>query len=119
MSENQEFYDNLDVRANYFAHRRRPDNPNDALERPLFLELAGQLANLDMIDLGCGDASFGQEALFQGARSYRGLEASQTMVDMARQVLANTPGEVVHERIEAWQAQSEQADLVSSRLALN
>lgn len=48
MSEDRAFYDNLDVRANYLAHRDRTDNPNDTLERPIFLELAG---NLDIFDL--------------------------------------------------------------------
>ncbi|MBE9182102.1 methyltransferase domain-containing protein [Oculatella sp. LEGE 06141] len=119
MPEDEAFYDNPDVRARYLAHRAQPDNPNTTLERPLFLSLAGDLSNLDIVDLGCGDAAFGQEALRQGARSYTGIEASQAMVDVARQVLANTPGKVDHNRIETWQAQSEQADLVSSRLALN
>ena len=118
MSRDQEFYDNPDVRAKYLAHRARPDNPNDALERPLFLELAGNLSNLDIVDLGCGDAAFGREALRQGARSYTGIEVSKTMVHIARQTLANTSGKVYLKSIETWQAQDE-ADLVSSRLALN
>ncbi|RUT06392.1 methyltransferase [Dulcicalothrix desertica PCC 7102] len=93
--------------------------PNDALERPLFLELTGNLTNLDIIDLGCGDASFGSYALLQGARSYEGIEVSSSMVDIARQTLAGTSGKVRHESIETWRAKSEQVDLVSSRLALN
>jgi hypothetical protein len=39
MSEHKEFYDNLDVRAKYIARRTQPDNPNDTLERPIFLNL--------------------------------------------------------------------------------
>jgi SAM-dependent methyltransferase len=108
-----------EVRERYLAHRERPDNPNDAIERPLFLELAGDLADLDILDLGCGDARFGREALEMGARSYLGIEASQAMVDMARAMLAGTAGRVRHERIEAWRAGGIQADVVSSRLALN
>lgn len=119
MPGNHEFFDNPDVRSRYLAHRTQPDNPNDALERPLFLELAGNLNQRDIVDLGCGDAAFGREALLQGARSYTGIEASQAMVDLAQQTLANTLGRVYHQRIETWQAQSEQADLVSSRLALH
>jgi SAM-dependent methyltransferase len=113
------FYDNPEVRANYLAHRTQPDNPNDALERPLFLELAGNLNNLDIVDLGCGDAAFGKEALLQGARSYTGIEVSQAMANLARQTLASASGQIHHEKIETWRAQTEQADLVSSRLALN
>jgi SAM-dependent methyltransferase len=119
MPKDEAFYDNPEVRANYLAHRTRPDNPNDALECPLFLELAGNLSNLDIVDLGCGDASFGKEALLQGARSYTGIEVSKAMVDIAHQTLANTSGKVHHESIETWRTPGEQADLVSSRLALN
>jgi SAM-dependent methyltransferase len=119
MPGDREFFDNPDVRTYYLAHRARSDNPNDTLERPLFLELAGNLSNLDIVDLGCGDAAFGQAALLEGARSYIGIDISEAMVDIARQTLADTSGEVYHESIETWRAQDEQADLVSSRLVLN
>ncbi|MFB2838681.1 hypothetical protein [Floridanema evergladense] len=69
MPGNQEFFDNPEVLARYLAHRDRPDNPNNTLERPIFLELAGNLSNLDIVDLGCGNADFGQQALLQGAHS--------------------------------------------------
>lgn len=119
MSEHEEFYDNPEIGARYFAHRIQPDNPNNTLERPIFLDLAGSLNQLDIIDLGCGDASFGKEALLQGAHSYIGIESSQAMVDLALAMLTNTSGKVHHTRIENWKAQSGQADLVSSRLALH
>jgi SAM-dependent methyltransferase len=41
------------------------------------------------------------------------------MVDIACQTLANTSGKLHHESIETWRAKGEQADLVSSRLALH
>lgn len=119
MPEDREFYDNPDARRNYLAHRDYPDNPINTLERPIFLELVGNLTNLDIVDLSCGDATFGQAALLQGARSYIGIDISQAMVDIARQTLANTSGKVTHASIEIWRSQDEQADLVSSRLALN
>ncbi|MGJ3245185.1 MAG: class I SAM-dependent DNA methyltransferase [Elainellaceae cyanobacterium] len=119
MAENEAFYDNPDALAQYRAHRSKPDNPNNTLERPVFLELAGNLTNLEIIDLGCGDASFGREALRKGAKSYTGIEISEVMVAIAQQTLANTPGRVHHQRIESWQPLDESANLVCSRLALN
>jgi SAM-dependent methyltransferase len=119
MSKDKEFYDIPEVLGYYLARRGYPDNPNDTLERPLFLELAGNFTNLDIIDLGCGDASFGKDALLQGARSYEGIEVSSSMLDIARQTLAGTSGKVRHESIQTWKAKAEQFDLVSSRLALN
>lgn len=120
MPEEQPFYDHPAVQAQYFAHRNRPDNPNDALERPIFLELAGDLAGLDILDLGCGDAAFGREALQQGAGSYEGIDAAEAMVELACQNLTGTSGRVRQESIEAWRAvQPEQVDLAVSRLALH
>ena len=74
MPYHEEFYDNPEIRAKYIAHRTQPDNPNDTLERPIFLELVDNFNQLDIIDLGCRDASFGKEALLQRARSYIGIE---------------------------------------------
>lgn len=119
MPNDKPFYDDESIQEIYFAHRKRPDNPNDALERPLFLELAGDLTDLDIIDLGCGDASFGKEALDQGARSYEGVEVSAAMLERARDSLTGTSGQVRHEPIENWRAKGVEADLVTSRLALH
>lgn len=72
------FYDDDAVFATYMARRNRPDNPNDTLEKPVVLELAGDLANRRILDLGCGDADFGRLALDQGCQSYLGVEGSRT-----------------------------------------
>jgi trans-aconitate methyltransferase len=56
---------------------------------------------------------------FKGRDRITGIEISKAMVDIARQMLANTLGKIHHESIETWRAQGEQADLVSSRLALH
>jgi hypothetical protein len=66
MSEHKEFYDNLDVRAKYIARRTQPDNPNDTLERPIFFKLVGNLNQLDIIDLGCGDHCLGKKPSYKG-----------------------------------------------------
>ena len=119
MAKDKAFYDQDEVLATYLAHRQRPDNPNDALERPVFLDLAGDLRNLDIIDLGCGDAVFGKEALTRGAKSYLGIELSEGMVQLALHNLETTSGQIIQGSIEDWQAQEGQADFVVSRLALN
>ena len=114
-----EFYDRDDVRERYLRHLERPDNPNDALERPVFLELAGDPNGLDVIDLGCGDARFGRELLERGARSYLGLEVAEGMAALARGNLEGRNGRVEHGPIERWRAEPATADLVTSRLALH
>lgn len=119
MPGHDEFYDRDDIHEAYLRHRQRPDNPNDAIERPIFLELAGDLSGLDIIDLGCGDARFGREALEQGARSYCGIEVSERMAALARRNLEDFNGRIEHQAIERWRAEPTTADLVTSRLALN
>jgi SAM-dependent methyltransferase len=117
--DHEEFYDRDDVLENYLRHRRRANNPNDAIERPIFLQLAGELKDLDIIDLGCGDALFGREALECGARSYVGVEVSERMAALAQRNLAGLAGRIEHASIEDWRAEPATADLVTSRLALN
>jgi hypothetical protein len=68
--EGPAFYDDDAIFKTYMARRQRSDNPNDTLEKPIILELASDLANQRILDLGCGDATFGQEALTKGCQSY-------------------------------------------------
>jgi 16S rRNA G966 N2-methylase RsmD len=114
-----EFYDDDTVFATYAAVRARPDNANETLEKPIFYELAGDLANLRILDLGCGDARFGQEALQRGCRSYLGLEGSGNMYALACAHLAGTSGSVLHTTIEEWTYPRQASDLVTSRLVLH
>jgi SAM-dependent methyltransferase len=113
------FYDDDGVFDTYTARRKRPDNPNDTLEKPIILELAGDLAGRRILDLGCGDAAFGVEALQQGCQSYVGIEGSQNMAAAARQNLAGTAGQVVHATLESWDYPAEAFDLVISRLVFH
>jgi cyclopropane fatty-acyl-phospholipid synthase-like methyltransferase len=113
------FYDDDDVFSTYMARRQRTDRPNDTLEKPVILALAGDLTGQRMLDLGCGDAAFGREALDQGCQSYLGLEGSRNMFAAAEQLLAGTSGAVVLANIEDWEYPAAAFDLVVSRLALH
>jgi SAM-dependent methyltransferase len=114
-----EFYDDPSVFATYVAKRSDPNNAVETLEKPVFAELIGDLADLRILDLGCGDAQFGQEALQQGCRAYVGVEGSQNMYRLACANLADTGGKVSHATIEDWPYPVEHFDLVTSRLTLH
>jgi SAM-dependent methyltransferase len=115
-----EFYDDERVLATYLAGRQtRVDSPNRVLEKPVFDDLAGDLAGLRILDLGCGTASFGREALERGCRSYLGIDGSENMIRLATKTLAGTSGEVTRATIETWHYPRQQFDLVASRLALH
>jgi SAM-dependent methyltransferase len=112
------FYDDDAVFVTYMQHRRRPDNPNDTLEKPVMLELIGSPAGRRILDLGCGDAAIGRELLERGAL-YVGVEGSQRMADAAAQALAGTSGKIVRHTIEDWTYPSAAFDLVIARLVLH
>jgi SAM-dependent methyltransferase len=113
------FYDQADVFETYKKHRARPDNPNDALERPVFLDLLGDVQGLDILDLGCGDGAFGLDAFECGARSYTGLDASKKMIGRARESLAGRNAILQQLDMATWQPTPASVDVVTSRLALN
>jgi SAM-dependent methyltransferase len=113
------FYDDDAVFATYMAARQRRDNPNDTLEQPVTLELAGNLDGLRVLDLGCGDAAFGQVVLARGGSAYLGVEGSRNMAAMARARLAGTSGQVQHCTIEDWEAPVDPFDLAVARLSLH
>jgi SAM-dependent methyltransferase len=115
-----EFYDDDVVFETYMSGREtRVDSPNETLEKPVFDELVGNITNLRILDLGCGNAAFGLEALQQGCHSYVGIDGSNKMVEAAKAKLAGTLGTLVHASIEDWQYPVHQFDLVTSRLALH
>jgi SAM-dependent methyltransferase len=113
------FYDDDAVFATYMAARQRRDNPNDTLEQPVTLDLAGELAGRRVLDLGCGDAAFGQLVLAHGASAYLGVEGARTMVSVAREMLSGTRGQVRHCTIEDWEAPAGAFDLAVARLSLH
>jgi SAM-dependent methyltransferase len=115
-----EFYDDDTVFATYMSGREtRIDSPNETLEKPVIDELVGKVADLRILDLGCGNAMFGIEALQQGCQSYLGIDGSQNMVKAAQEKLSGTPGKVIYKNIETWHYPLHQFDLVISRLALH
>jgi SAM-dependent methyltransferase len=113
------FYDDADVFANYEQLRAHPDCTNNTLEGPVMSELLGPLRGLRLLDLGCGDAALGRDALADGALSYLGVDGSANMVAAARQTLAGTLGRVEQAELETWPAPPEVFDLVCSRLTLH
>ena len=117
--EGSDFYDDDAIFKTYMARRHRENNPNDTLEKPVILELAGDLSGQRILDLGCGDAVFGREALTQNCRSYLGIEGSNNMVHSARQTLMGTAGRVVHATVEDWSYPAQAFDLVISRLVFH
>ena len=77
------FYDDEAIFNTYMTRRSRSDNPNDTLEKPVIFELVGELTGRRILDLGCGDAALGREALTKGCQIYLGVEGSRGMTGLA------------------------------------
>ena len=117
--EGPQFYDNAAVFQTYMQHRRRPENPNDTLEKPIIMELLGNVRGARILDLGCGDATLGAALLDQGATAYLGLDGSQNMVEHATRHLAETVGQVLQADIRSWVYPRHAFDIVLARLVLH
>jgi SAM-dependent methyltransferase len=117
--EGPQFYDNPQVFEIYQQHRQSPENPNDTLEKPIIVELLGNVRGAHILDLGCGDAAVGRELLAGGAASYLGLDGSRRMIECAIRSLAGTGGRVVEADISSWAYPRDNFDIVLSRLALH
>ena len=118
-TQGSDFYDDDEVFKTYMMHRQRPENPNDTLEKPVLMELLGNLTEKRILDLGCGDGNFGLEALKGGCAAYTGVEGSSNMVEVALKNLAGTTGQIIHANLESWIFPEADFDLVVSRLVLH
>ncbi|MFT4416676.1 class I SAM-dependent methyltransferase [Fredinandcohnia humi] len=112
-------YDQEDFFSNYLKRRGRKDSPNNAIESPIIYELIGNFQNKSILDLGCGDASFGKELLNQGAAFYTGVEGSEQMVAHANLNLDNENGTILHETMESYSYPLNNFEIVASRFAIH
>lgn len=119
MSGGGDVYDEA-VTARYLAHRHAGvGSPNVVMEEPAVLAHLGDLTDLRVIDLGCGDGAFADEVLARGASSYLGIDGSPAMIDVARRRPADARVRFEVGSIEDFRAEPGSADLVTSRMALH
>jgi SAM-dependent methyltransferase len=122
------FYDQPGVSERYAAHRHGGSrSPNVVMEEPAFLSEVGSVAGLRILDLGCGDASFGRLAIDAGCASYLGVDGSQAMLAQAQERLAGTEAKVLLGDLAEFDAEfdaefnsaPDRFDLIVSRMALH
>jgi SAM-dependent methyltransferase len=57
---------------------------NSMYDRPAVLELCGDVQGLSVLDVGCGPGLYAEELVARGASELTGVDASPTMVELAR-----------------------------------
>lgn len=120
ISTGAEFYDNDETFLAYTKRRQQKENANDTIEKPVILQLLGDVTDADVLDLGCGNAGFGVELLEQGCFSYTGVDGSINMINAAQQQLSNYPNaRALHESMEHYTPPRTEYDLVTARLSLH
>lgn len=112
-------YNQENFLANYLKRRKRVESPNNAIEKPILMELIQTASGQDVLDLGCGDAVYGLELLDIGAKSYTGVEGAAQMAELAKSTTAGTGIQIINESLEAYQFGSEKYDLVTSRFVIH
>ncbi|MDR9856477.1 class I SAM-dependent methyltransferase [Paenibacillus sp. VCA1] len=114
-----QFYDDEQLLTKYLERRRWDENANDTIEKPVFMDLLGEVTDKDVLDLGCGTAGFGNELLDLGASSYTGIEGSKKMFELSKDIMTRNNGKVIHTAIEAWDFPASSYDMVVSRLVIH
>ena len=112
-------YNNESFLEQYMKRRYRENSPNEVLEKPAFFQLIGNVQGKQILDLGCGDAKFGEELLENGCLSYTGIEGSELMYEKASKQLENKNGSVHFINLKDYTYPPSTFDLVTSRLALH
>ncbi|MFR9726818.1 methyltransferase domain-containing protein [Streptomyces sp. MS19] len=74
-----------------FAAQATDSAYNAHTERPAMLGLAGDVRGLDVLDLGCGAGHLAAELLRRGAVRVVGVDGSESLLDAARDRLADVP----------------------------
>lgn len=112
-------YDQSEFFANYMKRRSREDSPNNAIEGPIIYELLGDFQEKYVLDLGCGDATFGEELLEKGVKQYHGVEGSKQMVDAANKHILGLNATIHLETMESFLFPKSKFDIVTSRFAIH
>lgn len=114
-----EFFEEAQTHAAYQARRNGGRAPNELIEQHAFDRMLGDVRDLDVLDLGCGDGRYGRLLIDRGCRSYFGIDASSRMVALAQQNLANTNARLEHARLDLLDFPTSAFHVVVSRMTLH
>ena len=116
--QGSEFYDNQAVFERYINHRKWVENPNELIEKPIFLELAYGIKG-NVLDLGCGYGDISSELLSKGITRYTGIDSSSRMIALGKSQIKDNSVELIKSNVEDWEYGKSRYDWVISRLVFH
>lgn len=115
-----EFYDDEEIFNRYWERRKNEDHANKSIETPIIQNLVGNVEGLRILELGCGDGSYGLEHLINNCEYYIGIDGSRNMYELATKNLEKYKNsKVILSDLEEWRGEEPHFDLIISRLTLH
>ncbi|KGP90589.1 methyltransferase [Pontibacillus chungwhensis BH030062] len=112
-------YDQESFFNQFMARRNRETSPNNTMESPVINDLIDSVPGKRILDLGCGDGSFGLTLIQQECSFYEGVDPSLNMVEKAGNRLPEDYSAIHLSSMEDWEFKDQQYDVVVSRMALH
>src|SRR5579871_2669217 len=115
----QNIYDNPTFFAGYKHLRETASGLNEVLEQPALRALLPDLAEISVLDLGCGMGQFARYCIDRGAAQVVGVDVSERMLEVARSENAHPQIDYLRAALEDLQLPEARFDLVVSSLTLH
>ena len=115
----QNIYDDPTFFQKYKQLRQSATNYNHLLEQPVLKQMLPPLAQLTILDIGCGMGGFAKYCIEQEATKVIGIDISEKMIEEAKRVNHDEHIEYIHAALEDVQLTENSFDLVVSSLALH
>jgi SAM-dependent methyltransferase len=112
-------YDQKDFVESFMNRRQRKESPNNAMERPVILELLGEVENQKVLDLGCGEGGIASDLISMGIHHYTGVDGSTNMIKYAKENAHTDKATFILSNLEGSQFDDNAYDLVLSRMVLH
>jgi SAM-dependent methyltransferase len=113
-----EFYDQPDIFENYTRHRYWSYNPNDTIEKPIFMDLLKGVSG-EVLDLGCGYADIAETLMALGVDKYTGIDASAKMIAKGKASLSSEKIDLIVSTLEDYEYGKDRFDWMLSRLVFH
>jgi len=112
------FYDEKGVFEKYINHRKWAENPNKAIEKPIFLDLLSGVQGA-VLDISCGYGDISKDLIELGIEEYTGIDASLKMIELGKSQINSSKIKLIDANLESWDYGASKYDWIISRLVFH